>query len=1008
MKEKAKGHDSLERRFANFRRTGDHHALETVYGDTAGEILRVANFLTRNRDRAEDLLQDTWLQVIKSKDTWSEDKPLMPWLLGVLTNCHYRQRAQVRRHQKQVELPVSVAKDPVGAAMDDEFKTALEGALTKVRDPYRTVLRKTLLEGLMPAEIAKETGSKPGTVSVHLNRGMDLLRKAIPVGFAGGAAAILAGSAEAVERIKQTVLEEAAKAPLSTGLPSAKRVSGAGMRKTLLLIGALVVLVLGVFLVLELDQQDLEELTASGGADPVADTKEPSPRQDDPDLRSTLAGKAKPADAGADQGLGSLEFIVQWANDESPAAHVAIRIDPIGKAVQKGYPSRVTGADGKAIFSDIPTGEYGVVFARGGSLFAEVFTGKKTIKTVPLPERGRSVMGRVVDAKGAFVPEAKIWHSTATNNSVGWVVSQADLQGNFVLRGLPFTCLLGARAPGHSPSSLTRIEWGEGIQETLLVLPGPGASLSGVVIDQEGNPVPGARIQVGDDKGWFGNAATQDYRAPSSLFFESYSDSEGRYLIQGLPLGWAPVIASASGYGNATEMLMLQAAVPASQTLTLQPAGSIYGVISRADGEPVDQVLVNINDGGRYNNRALATGPDGAYRFDGLLPGTYQLQVMVRFLEKLHVVQKIQASEVIQRNLVLQVGPELKGRLVGTDGKPLKNYVVRSRTLDGQPGSEALTGEDGDFVLGPCTGSAYEIFAKRVPEMSFAATVSREALVPNGKVHEVMVMNADPCLVMGHFVGVDGKPLGGASAQIIQAALHDFELPQTIDVRTGAFKIGPLAPGPYHLVLDAGKRGMARVEFKLEDGKNQDLGNVRAQSLGALVLDLRRVDGKEPWNTIAVVRRVGEDGQEGKLLTLYHDDIRLPFSLPTGTYSLETKGPETPWHRRLFKIRGGEDTRVRLMLPQAVARQLSLDFSEDVTWTAGSACVLRIQDGSGELAFERAFPSASVFWAKVDWPAFVIGRHTVEMEAANGAVKRGFFDVTELLPSADPIWIKMR
>ncbi len=69
---------------------------------------------------------------------------------------------------------------------------------------------------------------------------------------------------------------------------------------------------------------------------------------------------------------------------------------------------------------------------------------------------------------------------------------------------------------------------------------------------------------------------------------------------------------------------------------------------------------------------------------------------------------------------------------------------------------------------------------------------------------------------------------------------------------------------------------------------------------------------------------------------------------------------------------------------------------------------MRIHDSSGLLCFERAFPSASVFWTEVDWPAFVIGRHTVKMEAANGAVKRGFFDVAELLPSADPIWIKMR
>ncbi len=753
------GHDSLEQRFANFRRTGDHHALETVYGDTAGEILRVANFLTRNRDRAEDLLQDTWLQVIKSKDTWSEDKPLMPWLLGVLTNCHYRQRAQVRRHSKQVELPVSVAKDPVGAAMDDEFKTALEGALTKVRDPYRTVLRKALLEGLMPAEIAKEIGTKPGTVSVHLNRGMDLLRKAIPVGFAGGAAAILAGSAEAVERIKQTVLEEAAKAPLSTGLPSAKRVSGAGMRKTMLLMGALVVLVLGVYLVFELDRQDLDQLTTPSGVVPVADANEPSPRTEDTDLRTTVVIKAKPLDAAGDQTLGSLEVSLNWATDDSPAANVAILLYAVGKGGQAGFPLMVTSDDGKASIGDLAAGHYGVAFDRGDSTFVDIFAGKKTEFSCWLEERGRTVRGKVVDANDAPVPEAGIWYSSVSTKKAGWVVCQADMQGNFMLRGMRSRGWIGARSPGYAPSSLAQITGGEGPQEFVLVLPGVGASISGMVVDQAGDPVAGARIQVGEEGGWFGNIASKDCRASGPSLFESFSDKEGHYFFQGLPPGWAPVSVSAVGHGQATRMVNLPAGTPVQQRLTLKPSGSISGVVSRVDGVAVDQVLVNLNDGGLSNSRALATGPDGRFSILNLAPGIYQLEVIVRFLQKRYVLVEVRESEETQCSIVLEVAPLLKGRLVGADAKPLVNYDVRARSLDGQSGGAALTDKDGHFVLGPCKDSVYEIFARPLTAMIYGATVSSEALLPNGKVHEVMVKHEEPCLVTGSFVGVDGKAL---------------------------------------------------------------------------------------------------------------------------------------------------------------------------------------------------------------------------------------------------------
>src|SRR5215468_4013346 len=66
----------------------------------AAWVRRLALALVGREDVADDLVQDTWLVVLCSPP--DADRPLRPWLAGVLRNlAHKRWRSDGRRRQRE-------------------------------------------------------------------------------------------------------------------------------------------------------------------------------------------------------------------------------------------------------------------------------------------------------------------------------------------------------------------------------------------------------------------------------------------------------------------------------------------------------------------------------------------------------------------------------------------------------------------------------------------------------------------------------------------------------------------------------------------------------------------------------------------------------------------------------------------------------------------------------------------------------------------------------------------
>lgn len=217
-----------ERNFALWRSRCDAQALGRVFDAVAPELLVVAGHVA-GRGEAEDLVQGTFLQAIEHAERWDASRPLKPWLVGILIRLSRRERERTRRQVDADRLRPVAEPGPQDAAQSEEFARALSEALDGMPATYRPTLTMRLAHGLTPTEIAHALGEPVATVKSRLQRGMDLLRKALPASL--GAASILVAAPRALAEVKVAVLTHASEWAGATAAAGTGTAAGAAAAK---------------------------------------------------------------------------------------------------------------------------------------------------------------------------------------------------------------------------------------------------------------------------------------------------------------------------------------------------------------------------------------------------------------------------------------------------------------------------------------------------------------------------------------------------------------------------------------------------------------------------------------------------------------------------------------------------------------------------------------------------------------------------------------------------------
>lgn len=163
--------------------SGDLSAFEQLYALLADEVRRYFGSAQRDRGLVHDLVQDTFLEMHRSRRTYTPPLPVRPWVFGIARNVSARSRRASRLWQRthamdgDGELATTTfgSEMPFADALDAE--NVLETLPRNVRDPW--LLHHAF--GFSFKSIAARLGITPMAAKLRSSRATKALRLALNV-----------------------------------------------------------------------------------------------------------------------------------------------------------------------------------------------------------------------------------------------------------------------------------------------------------------------------------------------------------------------------------------------------------------------------------------------------------------------------------------------------------------------------------------------------------------------------------------------------------------------------------------------------------------------------------------------------------------------------------------------------------------------------------------------------------------------------------------------------------
>jgi len=167
-------------------RAGDDNALDPLFGRYEGPVFRFLFAVLRDHHRAEDALQETFVQALRHSDG-VQPETFRGWLFTIA----HQQAMLLKRKEKR--LPVQVddlvllglaarsVEDPTGRADDARRVRELVALLPA---PQRAVIAARIFEGKTFREVAIALGCPLNTALARMHTGLKKLRQMWEAGYA--------------------------------------------------------------------------------------------------------------------------------------------------------------------------------------------------------------------------------------------------------------------------------------------------------------------------------------------------------------------------------------------------------------------------------------------------------------------------------------------------------------------------------------------------------------------------------------------------------------------------------------------------------------------------------------------------------------------------------------------------------------------------------------------------------------------------------------------------------
>lgn len=154
---------------------GDGAAFAEFYEVAKSSVYGFALSIVKNAHEAEDIMQETFIKVYNSADTYQPQGKPMAWVLTITRNLAYNKLRSVKHHEDIDEIHHMLADredDPINSMVIEEAMEILD-------DMDREIVLLHSMSGLKHREIAEILGIPLATCLSKYHRALKKMRREI-------------------------------------------------------------------------------------------------------------------------------------------------------------------------------------------------------------------------------------------------------------------------------------------------------------------------------------------------------------------------------------------------------------------------------------------------------------------------------------------------------------------------------------------------------------------------------------------------------------------------------------------------------------------------------------------------------------------------------------------------------------------------------------------------------------------------------------------------------------
>lgn len=493
--------------------------------------------------------------------------------------------------------------------------------------------------------------------------------------------------------------------------------------------------------------------------------------------------------------------------------------------------------------------------------------------------RGARIRGVVSDGD-SFIPGARVRLARAQKRSAqeAFFMSMLGIsgggdevftssEGDFDFgQVLPGDYTLTAQLAGFADTHVESFSVVEGDEKSVEISLNPGGPIQGIVLDQDQQPLPGARVRVLKNEG-LSREMLQAQRFLGGAFKMATSDAEGRFVVKGLPEDEYTLVIEKKGYSRAQAEGISPDPEGEIEVFLLESARIRGQVVDAATGAPIEQFGLRVEPldeeapspeeamFGRGNLRPV-NDPEGRFYRDNLVEGRYRIEVRADSYAAASTELRLRSGTETELPFALLRAGRLTGVVVDAQtGAP----VADARLTLGPPGSatpeeetaEVIQERENELLASPST-VVNEYFQRRMNQddersddagrfeidqfdgMPHSVVVTHDDYITEhrpqvnvglGDLQETTFILRRGLEISGTITDADGT--GAERAFVVVRGLDSNTKNVQKSARTGSsgnYEVRGLAPGRYIVV--AQKRGgqpVARA-LDLQGGNVTELG----------------------------------------------------------------------------------------------------------------------------------------------------------------------------------------